>query len=214
MPILLFFTTAFARFRALPGYGAVARCQNYSERKLSGSRTLIYSSSISQNLARFGEADFARLRRQSRRIAARNFGKSVIRLTGIRDCAPAAAAYGANPPAAPPNWRERDTISALAGARRRPLGAAVAQSRARGEDQAANTRRKSGSPKLLTANLWRGGATFLSPRNTELVCDQTKSSTFRSGNRREARRDAGKTKSFAKKSVFEKVFLLLRTEWG
>ena len=34
-----------------------------------------------------------------------------------------------------------------------PLGAAVAQSRACGEDQAANTRRKSDSPKLLTATL-------------------------------------------------------------
>jgi len=104
-------------------------------------------------LTRIGLADFARLRRHYRRIAARNFCKSEIRLTGNRDCTPAAAAYDANPPAAPPNSRERDTISALAGARRRPLGAAVAQSRACGKDQAANTRRKSGSPKLLTATL-------------------------------------------------------------
>jgi hypothetical protein len=75
---------------------------------------------------------------------------------GNRDRAPAAAAYGATPPAAPPNTRERNTISALAGARRRSLGAAVAQSRACGEDQAANTRRKSDSPKLLTATLNEG----------------------------------------------------------
>jgi len=74
-------------------------------------------------------------------------------LTGIRDCAPVAAAYNANPPAAPPNSRERDTISALAGARRRPLAAAVAQSRACGKDEAANKKRKSGSPKLLAATL-------------------------------------------------------------
>jgi len=49
---------------------------------------------------------------------------------GNRDYAPAAAAYDANPPAVPANSRERDTISALTGARRRPLGAAVTQSRA------------------------------------------------------------------------------------
>jgi len=104
-------------------------------------------------LARFGEADVARLRRQSRMTAARNFGKTEIRLTGVRDRASAAAAYGANPPAAPPNSRERDNVSALAGSRRRPPGAAVAQSRACSEDSAANTTRKSGSPKLLTANL-------------------------------------------------------------
>jgi len=54
---------------------------------------------------------------------------------GNRHLAPAAAAYGATPPAAPPNSRERDIVSALAGARRRPLGAAVAQSSGCGEHQ-------------------------------------------------------------------------------
>ena len=127
--------------------------KTWAEPKLSGSRTPTCSSSISQSLEPIGEADFARLRRHSRRIATRNFCKSEIRLTGNRDCAPAAAAYDANPPAAPPNSFERDAISALAGSRRRPLGAAVAQSRACGKDEAANTRRKSGSPKLLTATL-------------------------------------------------------------
>ena len=68
-----------------------------------------------------------------------------------QDCAPAAASYDANPPAAPPNSLGRATISALASARRLPLGAAVAQSRACGKDEAANTRLKSGSPKLMTA---------------------------------------------------------------
>jgi len=53
---------------------------------------------------------------------------SAIRLTSNRDCASVAAAYDANPPATPPNSRNHDIISALAGAHRRPLGAAVAQS--------------------------------------------------------------------------------------
>jgi hypothetical protein len=124
--------------------------QEISQSPSSAVQEPLCSSSISHSLAPIGEADFARLRRHSRRIAARNFCKSEIRLTGNLDCASAAAAYDANPPAAPPNARERDTLSALAGARCRPLGAAVAQSRACGKDQAANTRRKSGSPKLLT----------------------------------------------------------------
>ena len=111
------------------GAAQLRAAKTFAEPKLNGSRTPICLSSISQSLAPIGVADFARLRRHSRRIAARNFCKSEIRLTGNRDCAPAAAAYDANPPAAPPNSRERDTISALAGARRRPLGAAVAQSR-------------------------------------------------------------------------------------
>jgi len=102
-------------------------------------------------LAPIGEADCAQARRHVGRIAARNFCNFEIRLTGNQDCAPAAASYDAKPPAAPPNSRGRDTISALAGVRRRPLAAAVAQSRACCKDEAANTRRKSGSPKLLTA---------------------------------------------------------------
>jgi hypothetical protein len=87
------------------GPAQLRAAKTYAEPKLSGSRTPVYASNISQSLAPIGEADFARLRRHSRRIAARNFCKSEIRLTGNRDCAPAAAAYDANLPAAPPNSR-------------------------------------------------------------------------------------------------------------
>jgi len=67
------------------------------------------------------------------------FGTSEIWLTGVRDRAPAAAVGGDTPPAASPNSREWGSVHALAGARRRPLGVAVAQPRACGEYEAANT---------------------------------------------------------------------------
>ena len=64
------------------GTAQLRAAKTYAEPKLSGSRTPIYASSIFQSLAPIGVADFARLRRHSRRIAARNFCKSEIRLTG------------------------------------------------------------------------------------------------------------------------------------
>jgi len=94
-------------------------------------------------LAGIGVTDFAQWRRQFRWFAVGTFGTSEIWLTGVRDRAPAAAAGGAMIPTASPNSREYDNASALAGARRRPLGAAVAQPRAFGEYKAATTRRTS-----------------------------------------------------------------------